>query len=36
MKLLKWRKEALGEDVPQTPTFFEIKDGEVRAWSGKR
>lgn len=33
-KVQAWRKEALGEDAKWAPTFFEIEDGKVKAWSG--
>jgi hypothetical protein len=30
----RWRELALGEDAPWLPTLVEVKDGEVRAWTG--
>lgn len=31
-----WRRKALGEQAPWTPTLVEIKDLKVRAWTGPR
>jgi murein DD-endopeptidase MepM/ murein hydrolase activator NlpD len=32
----EWRKHTLGEDTPLVPTLFEIRETEVRAWTGWR
>lgn len=30
----RWRERALGHDAPWVPTLFEVRGGDVRAWSG--
>lgn len=32
----EWRKKALGENAPWTPTLFEVEGTKVRAWTGWR
>jgi murein DD-endopeptidase MepM/ murein hydrolase activator NlpD len=32
----EWRKKTLGEEAPLIPTLFEVKEPEVRAWTGWR
>lgn len=33
-RMTEWRRQALGEDAPWAPTLVEIRDGEVKAWTG--
>lgn len=30
----RWRERALGQDAPWVPTLFEVRGGDVRAWTG--
>lgn len=30
----RWRRQALGEDAPWTPTLFEVQGAKVKAWTG--
>lgn len=34
--VVAWRRDALGENPPWTPTLFRLRDGRVEAWTGKK
>lgn len=35
-QVMQWRREALGDEAPWTPTLLKIKEGKVKGWTGWR